>query len=95
MKTSILLSFFAAALVATVAAASAQFSSSHVADLGNDFDEKVRIRRSGVKGFDSRQRLLVLICRVMSVLVQVGDGKLYFIKFYAPWCGKDCAASRC
>ena len=41
MKTSILLSFFAASLVATIAAASAQFSSSHVADLGNDFDEKV------------------------------------------------------
>ncbi len=42
MKAVTLLSFCTAALVASVAASSAQFSSSHVADLGSDFDEKVR-----------------------------------------------------
>ena len=42
MKAVTLLSFCTAAFVASVAASSAQFSSSHVADLGSDFDEKVR-----------------------------------------------------
>lgn len=40
MKSFAAIAILAAALVASVVASSAQFSSSHVADLGKDFDEK-------------------------------------------------------
>ena len=44
MKFSVSFSVLLAALMASAAASSSQFSSSYVADLGKDFDEKVRFR---------------------------------------------------
>ena len=43
MKCMLTLSVLVAALVASVAASSSQFSSSYVADLGQDFEEKARL----------------------------------------------------
>ena len=76
MKSVITCSLLAA-LIASVAASSSQFSSPHVADLGKDFDEKVKpvifggrdLAGESTLYFDAGRGWQTVLCKVLCTMV--------------------------